>query len=272
MRKFMSSHPILIVCLTFVIGVAGILFLPNGDTYLSRLPARVILSIIMLAIMVAVGGWQVIRPSGRGIGYAVAAFVIPLLITLATVVYASIRIGAGRASFAPDWVSVCLIGIVYAFFVGLFEETMFRGVLLNGILAKTKGKRLGIFAAVVIVSILFGFMHIIDVFIGGVPNWAAFLSAATRVFNTAASGMLFAAIYLKTQNIWAVVTVHGLNDAFAFIGDSLIDSNSVYALPALDDAIAMTSKIQPALSAVMVVIAVVILLRIKLPRRGFFER
>ena len=94
------------------------------------------------------------------------------------------------------WVGTSLI-------VGLNEETIFRGLMLNG-LAKLKGPMW----AAVLSSLAFGAMHSVNVLFGADP---VFLIGQMAVaFGT---GMIMCAVTLRAGSIWPAVFLHFAIDA-----------------------------------------------------------
>ena len=86
------------------------------------------------------------------------------------------------------------------------EEFIFRGVLLNRL-----DKRIPLIAAIVISSLLFGFLH----------GTFGFISAF--IF-----GVCMCIVYLKTQNIFASISIHILNNLLAMILEVVIIDESIF--------------------------------------------
>ncbi|MFO0408519.1 MAG: lysostaphin resistance A-like protein [Labrys sp. (in: a-proteobacteria)] len=76
---------------------------------------------------------------------------------------------------------------------GVFEELVFRGVLF-----KSTEDMLGSWAAIIISSAVFGFLHLVnpDATIGG------------AIFITIEAGLLLAAAYLATRRLWLCIGFH----------------------------------------------------------------
>ena len=97
--------------------------------------------------------------------------------------------------------------------IGICEEFLCRGWLLNEFLERYGNSKKGIWYSIVISGLIFGLMHIGNIFSAGqdVP------STITQVIS--ATGIVFGLIYYKTKNIWSVVILHGLWDFSLFLGD-----------------------------------------------------
>ena len=99
-----------------------------------------------------------------------------------------------------------LLFLAAALLVGFVEETYFRGMMLRALL------RRGPWQAVIISSLLFGMMHLLNV--AGGANLAATL---LQVVYAVSIGLMYAALALRTQTILPLIVTHGLTDFFAFI-------------------------------------------------------
>ncbi len=105
--------------------------------------------------------------------------------------------------------------VAFAFFclsVGFFEELAFRGCGLVFLLEKMKKTRLGVFLAVAISSVVFGFVHILN-------GAGAFL----QIGYSALIGALCCVVFLATNNIWLCVIIHAV---YNFCGSIMNMSNA----------------------------------------------
>ena len=84
--------------------------------------------------------------------------------------------------------------------VGISEETMFRGVLFRALLTRYR-----IWTAIIVSSVLFGAVHILNVF-----NTGNLGSALMQSVPAGMSGILFVAIVIRTGSIWPAIVYHWL--------------------------------------------------------------
>ncbi len=270
-RAFCRSHPILIACAAFVVGYFGLQIIPQSQaTYWGGVPSRLILSVIMLAIMAFIGGWAVIKPSTKGLGYAFKAGSYLLIVMFITGIIMLLPLFAGEQTLQSNWPFLLLGTIVFYLLVGLFEEAMSRGIIQDGFLARLGGTRSGIIIAVVLASLLFGVAHILgNLFAGGITDWETTLNALKRVYLTGAIGLYFGALYLKTRNIFAVGLIHGLVDIFVSTANGILDpAMTEEPNETIHNIINITTQLQPVLYIPAIVIAIVILMRLDVPDRG----
>ena len=101
---------------------------------------------------------------------------------------------------------VLLIVLVNTLLVGISEELMFRGILLHGARARYR-----FWAAILIVTILFGLIHALNGFITGEFGPALFQSVTAF-----ASGFMFMGLRLRQNSLLPVMLIHALWDFSVF--------------------------------------------------------
>lgn len=94
------------------------------------------------------------------------------------------------------------------FLVGMFEEILYRGIILNNMLDKWGSTKTGMIKAVILSSLIFGLGHLVNL-LGG---FQAPITTITQVIYTFLNGILFACIYIRCKNIWAVIILHAVDD------------------------------------------------------------
>ncbi len=102
---------------------------------------------------------------------------------------------------------------IFAFLVGVYEEFLCRGWLLNEFLERYGDTKKGVWISIVASGVIFGLIHFINVSSNG------FAGTLTQVMNASATGILFGFIYYKTKNIWSVVFLHGFWDFSLFLSE-----------------------------------------------------
>lgn len=104
---------------------------------------------------------------------------------------------------------------------GMSEEVIFR-ILPLSIAMRSEDKAHMATRAAAFTAILFGVFHCINLVSG-----ADLITTLMQVLYAAAVGLLFAAIYLRTGNIWAMIVLHSLTDFNAFLDASLQQTGGV---------------------------------------------
>ncbi len=142
------------------------------------------------------------KPFFRSLLFALPAFLIAINNFPFSIVI------SGEAELAKNGGEVLLL-LLECMCVGFFEETAFRGVVFLGILRKKPNDRLWAFASIAISSVVFGLVHLINLF---ESSPAAVLM---QIGYSSLIGAMCAVVLMKTANIWLCVAIHGL---FNFCG------------------------------------------------------
>ncbi len=106
--------------------------------------------------------------------------------------------------------------VLMMFCVGVFEETVFRGLLQNAFHEFFGEDTVGhVILAVVCAGVCFGAVHLTNAARPGV----SLRDAATQAFVALGAGIFFCAIYFRTgKNLWYNMLLHALHDTLSFIG------------------------------------------------------
>ena len=95
--------------------------------------------------------------------------------------------------------------ILYPFIVSaLFEEVVFRGLVLKILLKKMGGSKKGIIGAFITSAALFGVVHSVHLF------WDTPLSVFSSVVFATGGGFFLGAIYLRTKTLIVPILLHAL--------------------------------------------------------------
>lgn len=103
--------------------------------------------------------------------------------------------------------------MMFCISIGLYEEFLCRGWLLNEFLEKYGRTRKQVIVSIFLSALIFGLMHISNIWIGGQSVFTTIM----QIIQATAIGMLFGGIYFRTKNIWAVVFLHGFYDFCVFL-------------------------------------------------------
>ena len=155
-------------------------------------------------------GWDIFGFTGRGRGFLLALPFVAVAVNNLPIVglaRGTVHVHAGAGSIAL-FAANCLA-------VGLFEETVFRGVIFPLILRRMKDDRMGIFLAIVISSVLFGAVHLVNLLSGFNP--AVFL----QVGYSTLIGAMCAMVMLLTRNVFACAFLHAGFNFCGLLADEL---------------------------------------------------
>ncbi len=146
--------------------------------------------------------------SFKGINFCGILLVLPcFLISINNFPFLSVF--SSEFSFDAKWYFVLLYAL-QCFFVGLFEETAFRGCVFMIMLERNHKTKRDIFFSIVFSSLVFGAVHIVNLFAG-----AGFVPVILQLGYSFLIGSMCAVILLLTKNLWISVLTHAL---FNFAG------------------------------------------------------
>ena len=104
--------------------------------------------------------------------------------------------------------------------IGLLEEYVWRGIMLNMFLAAWGKKKNGIYCAVVVSSLGFGLCHYRNLLVG--QNFA---DTTKQVLYAICFGMFLAALFIQTNHLFIPVLVHGLCNFSNFFMNEILGWN-----------------------------------------------
>lgn len=193
--------------------------LPHGLVRVtSQLIGELLLCGILLTAVAARGWWQLagMAPE-RPIRRSLREWRAPLLVLLVGLAVLVVRVAAGPLTGpgqrmlvqTPGGIVMALI-VSTMLLVGFNEELLFRGLALGALLRERGATRLGVYQAVITVSVLFGLAHLIR----GGPIIARLELAG----GTAVVGLVFASVRLRSGSIWVGAAFHALGDSVQFVG------------------------------------------------------
>ena len=105
-----------------------------------------------------------------------------------------------------------ILGIVILVFgIGFFEESIYRGLILNIFAKKYIDKPHGILKILIFPALIFGFIHIINYFFYNVKIEKVIFQMIICFF----AGVIFNAIYIRGGNIFILILIHAISDIAA---------------------------------------------------------
>lgn len=114
----------------------------------------------------------------------------------------------GDAEIHAEWWAIALL-LLECVCVAFFEEMAFRGVVFLGLLKRDPQNRLWAFVSILISSVVFGLIHLVNIFASS-P-----VAVIMQIGYSALIGAMCAVLLMASANIWLCVIVHAL---FNFLG------------------------------------------------------
>ncbi|MBP3879698.1 MAG: CPBP family intramembrane metalloprotease [Lachnospiraceae bacterium] len=189
--------------------ICGFLHITYIGGYFAAALFELALLLFVLLMMTCTGQLRVLRaPRGtffRGLFTGGFMIVMGLYAIVSAVIS---RMG----SIAFQGKGTILFSTVLFIFTGMAEEFMFRGITADVLLRGGSGAAITfghVWMSVFISGLLFGLMHALN-FLSARPE-----GVIVQMISAALIGMLIAAIYCRSGNIWVVAAIHAFNDIAA---------------------------------------------------------
>ena len=207
--RFMENHAPWFWVIFSVVTVLG-LYKAFSLTFLEKTPYtwdytfhHITLSLLCILMM---------REAYQGkihMGFRTQRFGVGILMCWPAVVFILINLGSylciGR--IYPESLIMELMRNVS---IGLFEEVVVRAVLVGHMMYHWRNSRRRVFLTVLWSSVLFGVLHIGNALENPVGTFI-------QIFYAMGFGVMFAAVYIRTRNLWSCILVHALVDFSANI-------------------------------------------------------
>ncbi len=152
-----------------------------------------------------------------------SVYLVYVLAILICVTYTKIQTNPQFKSTTEIILSI----LTLIFTVGFVEESLFRGLILNIFAKKYLYEPKGILKILVFPSVIFGFVHLFNIFVG-VSLEKVILQSVMAFFT----GILLNAIYIRSGNIFVLILIHAIIDASGlfehlFLKTNITLSNSI---------------------------------------------
>ena len=163
-----------------------------------------LLALSSLAIVWVFGWAREVRLTTPLAAKSVRVLILPLLLLL--LLFATGAAISAETGIQPSWSEAFSYARV-VIWVGVFEEVVFRGLLLYGL-----ATRIGPVRAALVSSLIFGLLHY--------GNWASGQGALIshfQVIHATSLGVMMAAITLRTGSLWPAILYHAVWDLGAVL-------------------------------------------------------
>ena len=196
--------------------ICSVLRIPYIGGYFSAGLFELSLLILVLIMMKVTGQIRVLKaPRGTFFrGLFTGGFMIAM--GLFAIISATV---SRMDSLAFQGKGTILFSTVLFIFTGMAEEFMFRGITADVVLRRGFGAVRGedvveitpghVWKAVFISGLLFGLIHALN-FLSARPE-----GVVVQMLSAVLLGMVIAAVYCRSGNIWAVAAIHAFNDIAA---------------------------------------------------------
>lgn len=104
--------------------------------------------------------------------------------------------------------------LLFCLTIGMYEEFLCRGWIQNEFIERYGKTKRQIIRSIILASLIFGGMHIINVFAG-----QTLFETIMQIIQATAAGIFLGSVYYKTKNIWSVIILHGFFDFSLMLAD-----------------------------------------------------
>lgn len=182
------------------------------DNILVILITRLLAGVYFLIIIKGSGTDAFSARPAKEFGKSLLLTIPAFLIALNNMPIISAIVGNCRVNDSAFWV---LVFAAECLAVGLFEEAVFRGLLLPYFLRRCR-TRLHVFICVAVTSCVFGLYHLFNLLEG-----ASFGAVIRQVGYSALIGAMCAAVMLITGNLIVPVLIHGIYNFCGMLFETL---------------------------------------------------
>lgn len=222
MKKIIRENPIIVMIVLMIISTCGV-HVYIGEGKMGMIPVRLFLGIVISGVLYIVIGKEMFNWTEKSGRYAFSRSICLLLYNCLASIWIIVCM-ANYNNLVKDWLYQIIVCLLLSMSVAFFEEGLFRGIIVNGLVKVMSNTKAGICWAVVISGFIFGFAHVYQYVLYITVNPISIIvQVICKIIVIGATGMLLATIYLKTKNIWVCMIIHALNDFLGFLGVSLLN-------------------------------------------------
>ena len=189
------------------------------DTYLYSTLQELVGALVAVLFLVRTDRAGLLRRRGSGFFNGLLVGMYPLVF-IGYNTFGSLLLGRPENGTLQPAVRICTF-LANMAMVGVAEELIFRGVIAQTLLERCGTARAGVWEACLVSGVLFGAAHLSNL-IGSAP-----FGVLMQCVFAASLGVMFAAIYFRTGNLWVTVFLHSAMDIAAMLIGGLYGTTSV---------------------------------------------
>ena len=215
---FLGSMVLFSLLATIGLAAAGADF-DTMDGYLFGSVQEAVGLAVALLLLARTGRLDLLHRRGCGFLNGMLVGMYPLVF-IGYNAFGSLVLGRPENGVLQPAARICTFLVSMAM-VGVAEEFIFRGVIAQTLLERYGTARAGVWKACLVSGVLFGAAHLSNL-IGSVP-----FGVLMQCVFAASLGVMLAAIYFRTGNLWVTVFLHSAMDIAAMLIGGLYGTTSV---------------------------------------------
>lgn len=214
---FLGSMVVFSLLATIVLAAAGADF-DTMDGYLFGSVQEAVGLAVALLLLTRTGRLDLLRRRGCGFLNGLLVGMYPLFF-IGYTFFGTLAFGRPDTPLLP--LPRILTFLLNMIFVGVAEELVFRGIIAQTLLERYGTARAGVWKACLVSGALFGAAHLSNL-LGSAP-----FGVLMQCVFAGSLGVLFAAIYFRTGNLWVLVFLHGAQDAASLLAGGLYGTENM---------------------------------------------
>lgn len=221
--KHLEIFFIFIIIISFVILlISSFLKFDNSPIMgFDKLIADIIITILCYVLILKLGLKDTAGFHKKGFTKGFILGIPFLVIGIGSVIFSNI--GTDFSNLKHISIFNTVLFTINMLFVGINEEIWMRGLILNSLIKKYE--KSSIWKPIILSSLIFGLVHIPNIF------FIEPMTLLVQVINAMCGGVLFAAIFIRSKNIYSVIVIHALTDWISlFFASCFTGANSALSL------------------------------------------
>lgn len=214
---FLGSMVVFSLLATIVLAAAGADF-DTMDGYLFGSVQEAVGLAVALLLLARTGRLDLLRRRGCGFLNGLLVGMYPLFF-IGYTFFGTLAFGRPDTPLLP--LPRILTFLLNMILVGVAEELVFRGIIAQTLLERYGTARAGVWKACLVSGVLFGAAHLSNL-LGSEP-----FGVLMQCVFAGSLGVLFAAIYFRTGNLWVLVFLHGAQDAASLLAGGLYGTENM---------------------------------------------
>lgn len=214
---FLGSMVVFSLLATIGLAAAGADF-DTMDGYLFGSVQEAVGLAVALFLLARTGRLDLLRRRGCGFLNGMLVGMYPLFF-IGYTAFGTLAFGRPDTPLLP--LPRILTFILNMILVGVAEELVFRGIIAQTLLERYGTARAGVWKACLVSGVLFGAAHLSNL-LGSEP-----FGVLMQCVFAGSLGVLFAAIYFRTGNLWVLVFLHGAQDAASLLAGGLYGTENL---------------------------------------------
>ena len=214
---FLGSMVVFSLLATIVLAAAGADF-DTMDGYLFGSVQEAVGLAVALLLLTRTGRLNLLRRRGCGFLNGLLVGMYPLFF-IGYTAFGTLAFGRPDTPLLP--LPRILTFMLNMILVGVAEELVFRGIIAQTLLERYGTARAGVWKACLVSGVLFGAAHLSNL-LGSAP-----FGVLMQCVFAGSLGVLFAAIYFRTGNLWVLVFLHGAQDAASLLAGGLYGTENM---------------------------------------------